>query len=117
MPRWCGWFAFGQGLLQLLVQGYPDRLGKLAAGPVNMGVRAVFGLLKPFMPRRLPGKIHLMGNPSQDLTTLISAAQVRGQSTRTQLSFTHGGVTTHAVWWVVAGPDVLWWPCQPCERG
>lgn len=60
-----------QGLLRILGSGYPDRLGFIAAGPVNLAVRGLFRLLKPFMPRRLPSKIKLMGNPPKNLAELV----------------------------------------------
>ena len=46
-----------QGMLKVLVRGYPDRLAKVYCGNVNAAIRIIYRMLKPLMPRRLPGKV------------------------------------------------------------
>ena len=68
--------GFAKCLLAIITTGYPDRLGALYAGPVNMALDVTFQLLKPLMPPRLAAKIHLMTKPLHQLGVAIGADQV-----------------------------------------
>jgi hypothetical protein len=68
---------------------YPDRLGALYAGPVNIAVKVIFAMLSPLMPKRLVNKINLMNKPS----TQLCAALGNPDSLPTFL----GGTATHDI--------------------
>lgn len=55
---------------------YPDRLGKLYAGPVNFAVRGIFGMIKPLMAKRLTDKIVLMSDSTAELVALLGSEHV-----------------------------------------
>lgn len=65
-----------RALLKVLVTGFPDRLGSLSVGPVNMALRSIYSVLTPLMPKRLPGKIKLMASPGTGLVDLIGAEMI-----------------------------------------
>lgn len=56
---------FLRDLGKIMTIGYPDRLEKLYVGPVNFLVRAVYSIMKAFLPNRIFSKIQLMGNDLQ----------------------------------------------------
>jgi hypothetical protein len=78
-----------KSLLKVLTTGYPDRLGALAAGPINFFLRGVYRMLSPFIPRNLSKKIKLIGTPNKHLAYLL------GDDT-TRLPRFFGGATDHA---------------------
>ncbi|EKX45500.1 hypothetical protein GUITHDRAFT_139055 [Guillardia theta CCMP2712] len=53
-----------KALLNVATEAYPDRLGMLLVGPVNLFVRAAWSILSKLIPKRLAKKIHM----SKDLT-------------------------------------------------
>lgn len=53
-----------KALLKVITAGYPDRMGRLFAGPVNFFLRGVYGSIKPLMAKRLVDKIVLMATPA-----------------------------------------------------
>eukprot|EP00960_Hanusia_phi_P070992 767443-Hanusia_phi.AAC.2 len=53
-----------KALLNVATEAYPDRLGMLLVGPVNLFVRAAWSILSRLMPQRLAKKIHM----TKDLT-------------------------------------------------
>eukprot|EP01134_Creolimax_fragrantissima_P004503 CFRG4503T1 len=64
------WFA--KTLLSIATKGYPDRLGSLYAGTVNLPLRAIYSLLSPLMPLRLTNKITLMAQPATELEVILA---------------------------------------------
>ena len=64
----------GMALLNIIMKCYPDRMGAVYAGPLNMAVHGIYALLSPFMPRNLVSKIHLMKKPRETLPTLLGGA-------------------------------------------
>eukprot|EP00041_Stephanoeca_diplocostata_P037065 m.1384241 g.1384241 ORF g.1384241 m.1384241 type:complete len:398 (+) comp24973_c0_seq146:833-2026(+) len=58
-------------LLAILTTGYPDRLGDLYAGPVNIALRSIYSMLCPLMPARLTSKITLMARPAETLVESV----------------------------------------------
>lgn len=68
--------SFAKMMLKLITTGYPDRLGALYAGPVNMALRSIYSLLSPLMPVNLSAKINLMGTPKSTLESVCGVGCV-----------------------------------------
>ena len=77
-------------MLEIVTKGYPDRLGSLYLLPVNFVLRGLHRCIKPFMPRNLSDKVHLL-NLSNGNTCLVSTEGL-GNHVPTNL----GGDAVHA---------------------
>lgn len=71
---------------RILKKVYVDRLAKVFVGPVGMVVTGIWKLLRPFMPKRLPGKLCLMKKPYRELQSVLRASQIP--------AFFQGGTST-----------------------
>ena len=49
-----------RGLATLLQRAYPDRVQHIFAGPVGVGLRGLYGLVRPFLAGRSVQKITLL---------------------------------------------------------
>jgi len=65
-----------RGLINMLLEAYPDRLGGVYAGPLNMFVRFMYKLLSPALPSRILSKVHLMKTPKVELLEFLSEDQI-----------------------------------------
>eukprot|EP01101_Sappina_pedata_P004269 TRINITY_DN1780_c0_g1_i1.p1 TRINITY_DN1780_c0_g1~~TRINITY_DN1780_c0_g1_i1.p1 ORF type:complete len:308 (-),score=93.09 TRINITY_DN1780_c0_g1_i1:2-925(-) len=54
-----------RGLLNVLTNGYPDRMHRFYAGPTNFVVQMVYKMLVPFLPSNLTRKIFLLKDDSE----------------------------------------------------
>mmetsp|Transcript_11362 Transcript_11362/g.27864 ORF Transcript_11362/g.27864 Transcript_11362/m.27864 type:complete len:357 (+) Transcript_11362:357-1427(+) len=63
-------------LLKVAQVAYPDRLGALVVGPVNMIVRGAWVLLSRLMSTRLAEKINLVQSPRAHLSSLLPAEEI-----------------------------------------
>ena len=77
-------------MLEIVTKGYPDRLGSLYLLPVNFVLRGLHRCIKPFMPRNLSDKVHLL-NLSNGNTSLV-VTEGLGSHVPTNL----GGDAVHA---------------------
>lgn len=68
--------SFAKMMLNLITTGYPDRLGALYAGPVNMALRSIYSILSPLMPMNLTAKINLMGSPKTCLESVVDDTDI-----------------------------------------
>jgi len=68
--------SFAKMMLKLITTGYPDRLGALYAGPVNMALRSIFSLLSPLMPQNLAAKVNLVGSMAATLSDVCGPEAV-----------------------------------------
>lgn len=63
--------SFAKALLKMVTEAYPDRLGQLYAGPLNIVIRGFARAVWPFMPKRLTSKIHLAKDPAKHIRSAI----------------------------------------------
>ena len=65
-----------RSLLKLMMSTYPERVGKIYIGPVNVLVKAVHKVLSPLLPDAVKSKIVLMDAPAAQLLEAIDAPHV-----------------------------------------
>ena len=63
-----------RSLLKLMTSSYPDRAGRIYAGPVNALVKSVHSLVKPLLPTAVKSKIVIMDNPTLQMADAIDAS-------------------------------------------
>ncbi|DAZ94079.1 TPA: hypothetical protein N0F65_004191 [Lagenidium giganteum] len=61
------------GLVDVCVGNYPDRIGMIHVGPLNMVVRSLTNMLWPFLPSRLQSKLSFMKNCASELAVHVPA--------------------------------------------
>jgi hypothetical protein len=65
-----------RSLLKLMMSTYPERVGKIYVGPINMLVKAVHKMLSPLLPDAVKSKIVLMDAPKMQMLEAIDAQHV-----------------------------------------
>jgi hypothetical protein len=63
--------TLSKALMNIITKGYPDRLGELYTGPVNLFLKSIFSLASTLLPARLVKKIHLMNKPVPQLGAAV----------------------------------------------